>query len=111
MRRGEIWTLSGGGSYTGKPRPAVIVQNDAFDATGSVALCPFTSDTTEAPRLRLPVEPSPQNGLRSTSRIMIDKIVAAPKRRLGKRIGRLDDDNIARLDRSLATFLALATSP
>ena len=42
---------------------------------------------------------------------MIDKIVAAPKRKLGRRIGELDDDNIARLDRSLATFLALTTSP
>ncbi len=111
MRRGEIWTLSNGGNSTGKPRPAVIVQNDTFAATNSVALCPFTTDTTEAPWLRLPVEPSPQNGLRSPSRIMIDKIVAAPKRRLGERIGELDDDNIARLDRSLATFLALTTSP
>ena len=110
MRRGEIWTLSNGGNSTGKPRPAVIVQNDTFAATGSVALCPFTSDTTEASRLRLPVEPSLQNGLQSSSRIMVDKIVAAPKRKLGKRIGKLDDDNIARLDRSLATFPALATS-
>ena len=65
MRRGEIWTLSGGGNYTGKPRPAAIVQNDAWDATGSIALCPFTTDTTEAPWLRLPVEPSRQNGLQS----------------------------------------------
>ena len=61
MRRGEIWTLSGGGSYTGKPRPAAIVQNDTWDATGSI--CPFTTDATEAPRL--PVEPSRQNGLQS----------------------------------------------
>ena len=52
MRRGEIWTLSGGGSYTGNPRPAVIVQNDAYDATGSIA-CPSTTGTTEAPWLRL----------------------------------------------------------
>jgi hypothetical protein len=32
MRRGEIWTVAAGAAYTGKPRPAVIVQDDRFDA-------------------------------------------------------------------------------
>jgi len=31
VRRAEIWTVSGGADYTGKPRPVVIVQADYFD--------------------------------------------------------------------------------
>jgi mRNA interferase MazF len=56
MRRGDIRTVSGGKDYAGKPRPVVIVQDDAFDATDSITICAFTTDPTEAPLLRLPVE-------------------------------------------------------
>ncbi len=68
MRRGEVWTVSGGKDYAGKPRPVVIVQDDSFDATDSITICAFTTDPTEAPLFRLPVEPSERNGLRSSSR-------------------------------------------
>ncbi len=66
MRRGDIWTVSGGKDYAGKPRPVVIVQDDAFDATDSITICAFTTDPTEAPLFRLPVEPNERNGLRSS---------------------------------------------
>ena len=110
MRRGEIWTVSGGGNYTGKPRPAVIVQDDRFDATDSIALCPFTTDTAEAPLIRLPVKPSSRNGLDALSRIMVDKITTVPKQKIGERIGELGGEDIARLDRAVAMFLGLAVS-
>jgi mRNA-degrading endonuclease toxin of MazEF toxin-antitoxin module len=64
MRRGEIWTVSGGKDYAGKPRPAVILQDDRFDGTASITICAFTTDETEAPLFRLPVEPNERNGLR-----------------------------------------------
>ena len=64
MRRGEIWTASGG-DYAGKPRPVVIVQDDRFDATASITVCPFTTDPTDAPLFRPLVEPSAANGLRT----------------------------------------------
>ena len=51
MTRGEVWTVSASG-YAGKPRPAVIVQDDRFDATASVTICVFTTDDTEAPLFR-----------------------------------------------------------
>jgi mRNA interferase MazF len=38
MKRGEIWTVSGGKAYAGKPRPAVILQDDSFDGTDSITL-------------------------------------------------------------------------
>lgn len=110
MRRGEIWTVSGGGDYAGKPRPAVIIQDDAFEATASVTICVFTTDETEAPLLRLAVQPSDSNGLQSISRLMVDKITTVAKSKLGKRIGRLHDEDMLRLNRALLVFLGLAVS-
>jgi mRNA interferase MazF len=108
MKRGEVWTVSGGGPYSGKPRPAVIVQEDRFDSTSSVTLCVFTTDPTEAPLLRMLVEPTDRNGLKGSSRLMIDKITTVPKARLGKRLGKLNDEDIVRLNRALTVFLGLA---
>jgi len=109
VRRAEIWTVSGGAAYTGKPRPAVIVQDDHFD-TDSVTICPFTTDPTDAPLLRLLVEPDRANGLESPSRIMIDKITTVRRARLGQRVGVLDDTSVVRLNRALVVFLGIATS-
>ncbi len=107
MKRGDVWTISGSG-YTGKPRPAVIVQDDRFDATASITVCVFTTDETEAPLFRIPVDPSEGNGLRAESRMMVDKITTVPKERLGERIGRLDDEDVVRLNRAVMVFLGLA---
>ncbi|MGH6990705.1 MAG: type II toxin-antitoxin system PemK/MazF family toxin, partial [Stellaceae bacterium] len=82
MRRGEIWTVAGGKDYAGKPRPVVIVQDDSFDATDSITICAFTTDETEAPLFRLPVESNERNGLRATCRLMVDKITTIPKTKL-----------------------------
>lgn len=108
MKRGEIWTVAGGGDYTGKPRPAVIIQDDHFDATGSITLCVFTSDPTDAPLLRLLVEPTANNGLKSPSRLMVDKITTVSKARLGQRIGLLADEDLVRLNRAMIVFLGMA---
>ena len=108
MKRGEIWTVSAGGPYAGEPRPAVIVQEDRFEATNSITLCVFTTDPTEAPLLRMLVEPTDRNGLAIGSRLMIDKITTVPKARLGKRIGKLHDEDVVRLNRALMVFLGLA---
>ena len=107
MKRGEIWTVSGGAPYAGKPRPAVIVQEDRFEATSSITLCVFTADPTEAPLLRMLVEPD-RNGLKSASRLMIDKVTTVPKARIGKRLGKLNDEDVVRLNRALTVFLGLA---
>ena len=111
MRRGGIWTVSGANDYAGKPRPAVIVQDDSFDATNSITICAFTTDETEAPLFRLLVEPSERNGLRSLCCMMVDKITTVPKSKAGTRIGRLDDEDILRLNQAVLVFLGLAASP
>lgn len=111
MRRGDVWTVAGGKDYAGKPRPAVIVQDDRFDATDSVTICAFTTDETEAPLFRLPVWPNERNGLRVACRLMVDKISTVPKTKVGARLGRLDDEDILRLNQATLVFLGLAVSP
>jgi mRNA interferase MazF len=108
MKRGEVWAVSGSGQYAGKPRPAVIVQEDLFEGTSSITICAFTTDPTDAPLLRLLIEPTDHNGLSSASRLMIDQVTTVPKARLAKRIGKLNDVDIVRLNRALTVFLGLA---
>jgi mRNA interferase MazF len=108
MKRGEIWTVAGGGDFIHKPRPAVIVQEDQFDSIRSTTICPFTTNLTDAPLFRVAVVPSQGNGLRSECRLMADKVTTVSKRRLGSRVGRLGDEDMVRLNRALVTFLGLA---
>lgn len=110
MRRGDIWTVAGGKHYAGKARPVVILQDDSFDATASITICAFTTDETNAPLFRLPVAPNPRNGLRAACRLMVDKITTVPKSRIGRYVGRLDDEDVLRLNQAALVFLGLATS-
>ena len=108
MKRGELWTMAGGSGYASKPRPVVIVQDDAFAERDSVTVCLITTEPADLPVFRIPVEPTADNGLRATSRLMVDKVTTVPKSRLGQRIGCLADDDLLRLNRSLLVFLGLA---
>lgn len=110
MKRGEIWTIAGGSDYAGKPRPAVIVQDDDFDATSSITVCAFTTNPAEAPLFRIQVEPNERNGLRTASSLMVDKVTTVRRDKIGSLIGRLDDEDIVRLNQALLVFLGLARS-
>lgn len=95
--RNEAWRHPDGRGrpgLCGEAAQVVIVQDDASDATDSITVCAFTTDGTEAPLFRLPVEPSESNGLRATCRLMVDKITTVPKSKIGAHIGRLDDDDV-----------------
>ncbi|MEJ0074689.1 MAG: type II toxin-antitoxin system PemK/MazF family toxin [Alphaproteobacteria bacterium] len=108
MKRGEVWTAAASG-YVGKPRPVIIVQDDGFSETDSITVCPATSDPGPMPLFRVEVEPNAQNGLVQVSRLMADKLLTVPRGRLGRRIGRLDDATMLRLDRAITVFLGLAS--
>lgn len=110
MERGEIWTTAGK-DYAGKPRPAVIVQDSSFDMTDSVTVCPLTTYETEAPIFRLQINPNERNGLRAPSWLMVDKITTVSRVKIGRLIGRLDDEDFLRLNRAMLVFLGLAGSP
>ena len=107
MRRGELWTVAGGPDHGGKPRPVAILQDDRFEDLLSVTFCPFTTNPTPAPLFRLLVKPSDGNGLREASSLMVDKITTVAKSKIGQRIGRLDDEDIVRLNRAIVVFFGL----
>ena len=110
MKRGDVWTVAGGKHYAGKARPVVVVQDDSFDATGSITICAFTTDETNAPLFRLLVAPNERNRLHAPCRLMVDKITTVPKAKIGRLVGRLDDDDVLRLNRAIVVFLGLAGS-
>ena len=108
MKRGDLVAAVAPGAY-GKPRPYLLLQGDAFNAThDSMTVAPLTSHLVGAPLFRITVEPSSTNGLRSVSQVMVDKLVTLPRGRFGPVIGRLDSEVIHRVNRSLAVWLGLA---
>jgi mRNA interferase MazF len=111
VKRGEIWTQSGGPGYAGKPRPALIVQSDLLEGTDSVITCLFTSqepdDGDEIPS-RVPIEPTATNGLLKASSLMADKVMAVPRSKLGQRVGILTADDLDRVEYALVIALGLA---
>ena len=108
MKRGEIWTVAGGKDYAGKPRPVVILQDDRFDMTDSITVCAFTTDPTDAPLFRLPVQPNESNGLRAICQMMVDKITTVPKGKIGTHVERSADEDMLRLNRAILVFLGIA---
>lgn len=108
MKRGEIWTVTGGADHAGKPRPVVILQDDRFSDTASVTVCPFTTDPTDAPLFRRPVRPTGGNGLSQPSRIMADKIMTVPRATVGLRVGVLEAAHLAWIGKAVLVFLGLA---
>jgi mRNA interferase MazF len=108
IHRGDLMTVAVAGDY-GKPRPALIVQSDAFAGNPSVTVLLLTSELHDAPLLRVTVQPTPENGLTKPSQICIDKAITLPRARLGQRIGRLDDTTMLTITRLLALFLGIAS--
>ena len=108
MKRGELWVAAGGGDYTGKPRPVIIVQDDRFEAMHSVTVCALTSDPTDAPLFRILLSPSPENGLHEECRVVVDKITTVRRERLSRRIGSLTATEMRRIDRAILVFMGIA---
>jgi mRNA interferase MazF len=106
MRR-DVVTVVIAGDY-GKPRPALVIQDDAFLDLPSTTVLQLTSDLYDLPLFRLEIAPTTQNGLRETSQIMIDKAVTVRRDKIGRRIGRVDDDTMRQVSRALAQLLGLA---
>ena len=108
MKRGDVVVVAASGGY-GKPRPAVVVQTDAFpEAHASVVLCQLTSEIVDAPDFRVTVDPSEENGLRILSQVMADKPVTVRRTRVGQIVGHLSDKDVGRLNIALAFVMGLA---
>ena len=108
MKRGAIVVVAAKGAYTGKPRPALVVQSDLFNPTHqSVTICPITSDCVDAPLFRIPLPPGERTGLRVASQIMIDKIVSVPHTAIASEIGKCDADELEAAEDALRLWLGL----
>ena len=111
MRRGEIWTVSGGPDYSSKPRPSLILQDEIFETAESVTVCGLTSDTTRSELLRIRVEPTSENGLLVASSIMIDKITTISRKKIGRRLGVLSQAEMIAVSQAIIVFLSLVSGP
>jgi mRNA interferase MazF len=108
MRRGDVVTVAAAGDF-GKPRPAVVVQTDAFPQThASVVICQMTSELSDAPDFRVTIDPSDANGLRVRSQVMADKPVTVRRERIGRTIGRLGVQDVGRVNVAIAFVLGLS---
>jgi len=107
MTRGDLVTVALQGDL-GKPRPALIIQSDLFDAHPSVAILPVTSELRDAPLFRILVNPTEHSGLNKPSQVMVDKPQSVAREKVGGVFGRLDDETMLAVNRALAVFLGFA---
>ena len=108
MKRGTIVVVAARGPYTGKPRPALVVQSDLFNPTHrSVTICPITSDCVDAPLFRIPLPPGERTGLRAASQIMVDKIASVPRSAIAAEIGRCEGGELEATEDALRRWLEL----
>lgn len=107
VKRGDIVTVVLPGAY-GKPRPALVIQSGLFGEHPSVTILPVTSELRDTPLFRITVNSTAENGLLKTSQVMVDKTQSVPRTKIGKTLGRLDDDTMLSINRALALFLGFA---
>lgn len=107
MTRGDLVTVAFPGDFA-KPRPALVIQADAFAETGTLTVLLLTTTLADAPLIRPTVEPSTGNGLRQTSQVMVDKAVSVRRDRIGPVFGRLEPEALVEVSRALAVFLGIA---
>jgi mRNA interferase MazF len=104
VKRGDIVTVA-----TGKPRPAIVVQSDHLLPYPMIIVVPVTSeiDARPPPFTRITIDPSPTNGLKRVSQIMVDRIIGLPSAKLRPTPGQLEDDKLTELTRLLALWLGI----
>jgi len=105
MKRFDIYTTTGG-TYSTKPRPAVIIQALAFDDFDSLTVIPMTTIDVNSD-FRIRVEPSRENNLSNTGFVMIDKLTTIKKSGLGEYIGHIEDKYIDEIENALLKFIGI----
>ena len=103
--RGDLVAVSLPGDY-GKPRPALVIQNDLLANLDSVVLCPVTSELRTAD-FRVTLQPSSTNGLRQTSQVMVDKLSTLPRAKIGENFGRIEDEKMRTVDRAMLLVIGV----
>jgi mRNA interferase MazF len=115
MRRGDIVAVSLDpirGSEASKTRPAIVVSNDAANATaarlarGVITVVPITSNIARVYPFQVLLR-ADQSGLRQDSKAQAEQIRSVAVERIGQQIGRLPAAVMAELDEALRVHLAL----
>ena len=107
MKRGDFITVAMPGDF-GKLRPALVILADQFDQSGTVVVLLASGTLVDAPLIRISVQPTAANGLRTPSQVMVDKIMSVKRDKLSAPFGRLEDETMVSVTRSLALFLEVA---
>jgi len=107
VKRGDVFIASMRGP-SGKPRPTVVIHADEFiRLDGPVIVCPMTSELADAASIRVRIEPTPSNGLRVDSDVMVDRMAAAFARDLGRHVGQLEPADMTRIEFAAVNVLGL----
>lgn len=115
MRRGDIVSVAldpGRGPEAAKTRPAVVVSNDAANATatrlgrGVITVVPVTSNVTRVYPFQV-LLPARQTGLPRDSKAQAEQIRSVAVERIDGRLGQLPAELIAELDQALRIHLSL----
>ncbi len=108
VTRGAVVIVSARGAYTGKPRPALVIQADTFNPThASVTICPITTACLDAPLFRVNLSPGERTGLKSASQVMVDKVVSVPRASIVREVGRCDEATAHAVEDALRHWLGL----
>jgi mRNA interferase MazF len=81
LRRGDLVTVAISGDF-GKPRPALVIQSDAFANHATITVLLLSSAMIDAPLLRFTISPDTNNGLSLPSQIMIDKTMTVVRAKI-----------------------------
>jgi len=108
MKRGDVVTIAIQGDF-GKPRPALVIQSDVFNAThATITVLLVSSELVNAPLFRIDAAPDHRNGLSKPCQIQTDKAMTVKRDKVGSIIGQMDDATMLRVNRALAVWVGLA---
>lgn len=108
IERGAIFSAREKGVLTGKPRPVLVVQNDAANRLHStITVCLVSTVTTGQSLFRIAIAPDTENGLLDPSEIQVDRLFSLQRDAFGERFGAVPEAIMSQVDRALARWLDL----
>jgi mRNA interferase MazF len=113
VRRGEVWIVRFGpaeGAEINKSRPALILQNDAINRHApTTLLAPITSSVSGGRFLTNVEIAAGEGGLAHDSEVRLTQIRCMDKLRLGKRLGKVSEETMQKVDEAMIFALGVAT--
>jgi len=111
LRRGDIWLVNfnpAQGSEQRGIRPALIIQNDVGNEVSPVTIVAAISSVTKTYPINVEIKPS-ESGLEKDSVVKLNQIRTIDKKRLIKRLGKLDFSKMKAVNSALMLSLGLQT--